>query len=438
MLPQWIIEKKRDGQALSVDEIRSFFEGYGSGAIPDYQAAAMAMAIYFRGMTFDEIAALTDVMMKSGDLLDTSRLKQPTVDKHSTGGIGDKVSLILAPLVACRGVAVPMISGRGLGITGGTLDKIESIPGYRTDLQPDEFLRVIEACGCSIIGQTARLAPVDKKLYALRDVTATVPSIPLITASIMSKKLAENTQALVLDVKWGSGAFMKTLDEARNLARTMVEVGDRMGRRMAAVLTDMNQPLGRTVGNAVEVEESIRALRGEGAQDLMEVTLVLGALMLVLTGRAESEAAARRELEGALRSGEALARFRRMVELHGGDPRVVDDPRRLPAAATALPVPAPAAGVIEAADADGIGRACAILGAGRARVEDRVDHAVGLRDLRKVGERVGKGDPLAVVLARNEADARRAAERIVASVRIGDGQGIVDRPLIVERVLGKG
>ena len=248
MLPQWVIEKKRDGGALSEEEIRSFIDGYARDEIPDYQMAALAMAIFFQGMSFDEVTVLTDAMMRSGKVLDTAGVTLPKADKHSTGGIGDKVSLLLAPLAACAGVAVPMISGRGLGITGGTLDKLESIPGYRTDLTSSEFLDVLNACGCSIIGQTGELAPADRKFYALRDVTATVPSIPLISASIMSKKLAENTDALVLDVKCGHGAFMKTQEQARELARTMVEIGRRMNRGMAALITDMNQPLGRAAG----------------------------------------------------------------------------------------------------------------------------------------------------------------------------------------------
>ena len=267
MVPQWVIEKKRDGQPLSEEEIRWFINGYSKGDIPDYQMAAMAMAIYFKGMTLDEMAVLTDAMMRSGDLVDTSSLKMPKVDKHSTGGIGDKISLILAPLAACCGIGVPMISGRGLGITGGTLDKLESIPGYRTNLSDREFLDVVAKCGCSITGQTGQLAPADKKLYALRDVTATVPSIPLIVASIMSKKLAAGLDALVLDVKWGKGAFMRTVEAAQELARNMVEVGVRMGKGMAALITDMNQPLGRTAGNSLEVIESIEGPGGYRGTD---------------------------------------------------------------------------------------------------------------------------------------------------------------------------
>jgi pyrimidine-nucleoside phosphorylase len=280
MLPQWIIEKKRDGHALRPDEIAFFISEYGRERIPDYQMAALAMAVFFRGMTLDETACLTEAMLQSGRTLDTARLSRPAADKHSTGGIGDKTSLIVAPLAACAGLAVPMISGRGLGITGGTLDKLESIPGYRTNLSMDEFLGVVERCGCSIIGQTAELAPVDRRLYALRDVTATVPSVPLIAASILSKKLAENTRALVLDVKCGEGAFMRSLPAARELARTMVAVGTRMGRRVSALVTAMDEPLGAAAGNAVEVAEVLACLRGEGPPDLADLSLSLTARML--------------------------------------------------------------------------------------------------------------------------------------------------------------
>ena len=277
MLPQWLIEKKRDGLAHSADELRAWIAGYVRGEIPDYQMAAWAMAVYFRGLTFEETAALTEAMLRSGAVVDTSALPWPTADKHSTGGIGDKISLVLAPLVACCEVAVPMISGRGLGITGGTLDKLEAIPGYRTRLSRERFLEILADCGCSIMGATEDLAPADRKLYALRDVTGTVPSIPLIAASILSKKLAEGASALVLDVKWGRGAFMKTVPQARELARTMVEIGRRMGRRMTALITDMNQPLGRTAGNALEIAETLAVLRGEGPDDVRELTLELGA-----------------------------------------------------------------------------------------------------------------------------------------------------------------
>ncbi len=401
MVPQWVIERKRDGHALEEGELRAFVAGYTRGEIPDYQMAALAMAIYFRGMTDDETAVLTDAMMRSGDLVDTSVLGRPTADKHSTGGIGDKVSLVLAPLVACCGVAVPMMSGRGLGITGGTLDKLETIPGYRTDLAIPAFLDILERVGCSIIGQTERLAPADRKLYALRDVTATVPSIPLITASIMSKKLAEGAGTLVLDVKVGSGAFMQDTAQARQLAASMVRIGRTMGRRMAALLTDMQEPLGRTAGNALEVRETIDALNGAGPRDLVDVTLALGEAMLVQAGAAPDAPAARRALEQALDSGAARERFGAMVDAHGGDRRILDDPARLPAAPIREPLPAPVDGYVRKADAGALGRACLVLGAGRRRADDTVDPAVGLSDLVKTGERVARGQPLAVLHARD-------------------------------------
>jgi pyrimidine-nucleoside phosphorylase len=399
MVPQWIIEQKRDGKALDEADIRAFIEGYTKGDIPDYQMAALAMAIYFQGMSAHEVSVLTDAMMRSGDLVDASSIALPKADKHSTGGIGDKVSLILAPLVACCGVAVPMLSGRGLGITGGTLDKLESIPGYRTDLEIDAFLKVLATCGCSIIGQTGSLAPADKKLYALRDVTGTVPSIPLIAASIMSKKLAEGMDALVLDVKWGTGAFMKTPELATELAETMVSIGKNAGKKMAAVVTDMNQPLGRTAGNALEVKETIETLRGEGPADLVSITIELSAHMLVLTGVEGSMDAARERLKSVLADGSALAKFKEMVQLQDGDTAVIDDPSRLPVASHQVPCPAPADGVVAGADAEAIGRACIALGAGRRRVEDDVDHAVGISDIVKVGETVAEGQPMAVIHA---------------------------------------
>lgn len=418
MLPQWVIEKKRDGQLLSEEEIRWFIKGYTAGDIPDYQMAAMAMAIYLRGMTPGEIAILTDAMMRSGDLVDTSSIKAPKVDKHSTGGIGDKVSLVLAPLVACCGLAVPMISGRGLGITGGTLDKMESIPGYRTGLSDAEFIRVIQDCGCSIIGQTKQLAPADKKLYALRDVTATVPSIPLITASIMCKKLAEGIDGLVLDVKCGQGAFMKTRAHARALALSMVRVGRKMGKGMAALITDMNQPLGRCAGNAVEVRESIETLRGRGPEDLTDLTLEFAVEMLVLAGKTRNRKDAARTLRGHLTSGAAFRRFRRMVELQGGDVKVIDNPDLLPAAKIVRPFPSSRSGYVAEANADAIGRACVILGAGRAKTEDPVDFAVGVTGIAKVGEKVQKGQPLLTIHANEEARLRQALELLQRAFKV--------------------
>ena len=431
MLPQWVIEKKRDGQPLSAGDIRSFIQDYAQGRIPDYQMAALAMAIYFRGMSFEEVAALTDAMMRSGALVDTSAISLPKVDKHSTGGIGDKVSLVLAPLVACCDVAVPMLSGRGLGITGGTLDKLESIPGYRTRLGVPEFLRILGACGCSIMGQTADLVPADRKLYALRDVTGTVPSIPLISASIMSKKLAEGADALVLDVKWGRGAFMKSVADARELARTMVEIGRRMNRGMTAVLTDMNQPLGRTAGNALEIREAVEALKGNGPDDLMTLTMELAGHMLVLARRAPSLGEAGDLLRRQLRSGAAYERFCRMVRLHGGDAKVLENTDLLPTARSKQDLPSPAAGCVADVDAERIGRACVALGAGRARVEDAVDPAVGVSGIVKVGERVDCGEPLLTLHANDPAKLEEARRLLEGAFRVAE-MPEPPLPLIVE------
>ena len=322
MVPQWIIEKKRDGKVLEADEIRDFIQGYTAGRIPDYQMAAMAMAIYFKGMTPAEIAALTDTMLHSGDVIDTSAISLPKVDKHSTGGIGDKVSIILAPLAAAAGVAVPMISGRGLGITGGTLDKLASIPGFRTDLSEKRFIEIIQACGFSMMGQTGDVAPADKKLYALRDVTATVPSIPLITASIMCKKLAEGIDSLVLDVKWGTGAFMKSVAAARELAESMVRVGEAMGKNITAFITGMNQPLGQAVGNSLEIIESMECLQGQHLDgDLMQVTLRLTAEIFVYGQAVFLQIVAlvglERQRDGLTAAGDVLIRRQRAVLVQG-------------------------------------------------------------------------------------------------------------------------
>ena len=402
-VPQWIIEEKRDGRALADAELREWIARYADGRLHDYQMAALAMAIYFRGMSARETATLTDAMMRSGDLLDWSALPRPTADKHSTGGIGDKISIPLAPLVAACGVAVPMISGRGLGITGGTLDKLDSIPGYDTAPSTARFRRIVARVGCSIVGQTARLAPADKKLYALRDVTGTVPSIPLITASILSKKLAEGAATLVFDVKCGAGAFMKTPADARALARSLVSVARACGRKAAALVTDMSQPIGRTAGNALEIRESVEILQGRGPADATALVLRLGVPMLTLSGAAPSPAAARKRLREALASGAALETFARMVKAHGGDPRVADAPEKiLPRAPIVRDLPAPRAGTIAAADAEGIGRAVLLLGGGRRATTDAIDCAVGADAIRKVGERVEKGEPLLRLHARTE------------------------------------
>lgn len=433
MLPQWVIEKKRDGHELSDEDIRWFIAGYTGGEIAEYQMAAMAMAIYLRGMTPRETAVLTDAMMRSGDLVDTTAIAGPKVDKHSTGGIGDKVSLILAPLVACFGVTVPMISGRGLGITGGTLDKLESIPGYRTDLSEKEFLGVLGTCGCSIIGQTGRLAPADKKLYALRDVTATVPSIPLITASIMCKKLAEGIDALVLDVKCGHGAFMKSLEDARELAWSLVRVGREMKKGMAALLTDMNQPLGRTAGNALEVLESIETLAGRGPRDLTDLTVAFAVQMLLLARPGADPGDLEGECRRRLRDGSAFAKFREMVALHGGDVRVLDRPELLPQARTQHPLASLRGGFVAAVNAEAVGRACIVLGAGRRKTEDRVDPAVGVSGLVKTGEEIEAGQPTMVLHANDRARLEEALKLLEGSVTISEAPVPAPR-LILETI----
>ncbi len=433
MLPQWVIEKKRDGHELSEEEIRWFIKGFTSGEIADYQMAAMAMAIYLRGMNPAEVAVLTDAMMRSGDLVDTSSIKAPKVDKHSTGGIGDKVSLPLAPLVACMGIAVPMISGRGLGITGGTLDKMESIPGYRTNLSDKEFVAVIQKCGCSIIGQTGQLAPADKKLYALRDVTGTVPSIALITASIMCKKLAEGIDALVLDVKWGKGAFMRTQKDARALALSMVRVGKKMGKGMAALITDMNQPLGHAAGNALEVIESIETLKGHGPKDLTDITIAFAVEMLVQAGKSKNRKESEKELRALLENGKAFRKFREMVQLQGGDVRVIDDPSLLPRARVIKSYLAPKSGFIVTADAENIGKACLILGSGRTRTDQAVDFAVGASGIRKVGDAVKKGEPLVVMHANDDGKLAEAMKLIEKAFTISAKRGKLPK-LIYERI----
>ncbi len=433
MIPQWIIERKRDGHALSEEEIRFFINGFTLGDIPDYQMAAMAMAIYLKGMNPAEIAILTDVMMRSGDVIDTSAITKPKVDKHSTGGIGDKVSLILAPMVACCGIAVPMVSGRGLGITGGTLDKLEAVEGYRCDLSTEEFLRVVDACGCCITGQTGKLAPADKKLYALRDVTATVPSIALITASIMCKKMAEGIDSLVLDVKWGAGAFMKTVADARILANSMVSVGREMGKGVSALITDMNQPLGRCAGNALEIRETLQCLCGEPCADLMEVTMALAERMLLLAKKAPDASAARSMLQATLDSGQALAKFKEMMALQGADVAMLDEPDRLPTAVLQNDFNALRGGYISGVSADHIGRACLTMGAGRKRTDDTIDFAVGISDLAKIGDAVEPGQRL-LTLHANDAFKLEDAERLVAQAFTYADEPVARTPLVAEQI----
>jgi pyrimidine-nucleoside phosphorylase len=410
-----LIAAKRDGQALLPDEIRGLIEGFVDGRVADYQMSAFAMAVFFRGMSREETVALTLAMRDSGTVVDLSAIPRAKVDKHSTGGVGDKVSLCLAPLVAACGVAVPMVSGRGLGHTGGTLDKLEAIPGFSVTLPIETFSRFVDEVGTCMIGQTAEIAPADKRLYALRDVTATVESIPLIVASILSKKLAEGIDGLVLDVKVGSGAFMKTESQARALATALVEVATGAGKQCVAWLTRMDRPLGRTVGNALETAEAFEVLHGRGPADLIEVTLTLGASMLVMGGVAADEAA------------------RRMVAAQGGDPRAVDDPSVLPAAPVRVPLRVTRAGVISAINTHAVGIAAVALGAGRGRAEDLVNPAVGFVFERNVGDAVHEGDAVVWVHAADESSAADALARLGAAITVGD-DAPADAPLLIGRV----
>jgi len=434
MFPQHVIARKRDGAALSAEEITAFVRGATDGSWADYQLTAMLMAIFLNGMTPAEVAAYTEAMMHSGTVADLSQVPGRKVDKHSTGGVGDKVSLPLAAMVSACGVPVPMISGRGLGHSGGTLDKLESIPGFNVSLSLADYAAQVARIGCALIGQTQDLAPSDKKLYALRDVTATVECIPLICGSIMSKKLAEGIDGLVLDVKFGRAAFMKDLDQARELATAMVEIGRAMGKEVRALLTAMDQPLGRAVGNAVEVAESVACLRGEGPADLMEVTTALGVEMLLIGRVVDTAPAARAMLDRVVADGSALRKFAEIVEAQGGDPRVTVDPTGvLPQAKLQMPVPAERDGVVSDVDGMAVALAALRLGAGRTRAEDNVDPAVGITALVKLGERVEAGQPLAVIHA-NDDTAGREAE-----VKLRDGITISDtvpepRPLIAERI----
>lgn len=431
-----VIRKKRDGVELSRDEIEGLVSAYTSGAIPDYQVSAWLMAVVLKGMTRPETAALTDAMLHSGEILDLSFLPARKVDKHSTGGVGDKTSLVLAPLAAAAGVAVPMISGRGLGHTGGTLDKLEAIPGFNVNLPVPEFRHVLEICGCAMIGQTAEIAPADRKLYALRDVTGTVESPYLICASIMSKKLAEGIDALVLDVKTGSGAFMKSEKDAAFLAELMVETGERMGKKTVALITDMDQPLGKMIGNALEVIEVVEVLRGDGPEDLKELCLELAGWMLHLGGVSSTVAEGKQRSSKLISSGKALDKFRQMVELQGGDTRVVDDAKRLPQARKTMQVTSATAGYLASMHCEQIGTACVILGGGRERKEDSVDPAVGIVLHKKVGDQVAAGEPLATIHYNAEAVALRARQLIEESCVVTEEAPLRERPL-VHRVIGK-
>jgi pyrimidine-nucleoside phosphorylase len=424
-----VIQRKRDGRELSPDEIAFVIDGYTRGTIPDYQASALAMAVFFRGMTPAETVALTEAMMRTGEVLDLSDLPGPKVDKHSTGGVGDKTSLILAPLAAACGACVPMISGRGLGHTGGTLDKLESIPGFRVGLSLDEFRAVLRKSGLGLIGQTPEIAPADRKLYALRDVTGTVESRPLIAASIMSKKMAEGIDALVLDVKTGDGAFMVAEEDSRALAEAMLTIGRGMGKKVAALITDMDQPLGRTVGNALEVAESIETLQGRGPEDLTGLSVELAAWMLSLAGTEATLEAARARVRDALSSGAGLRKFQEVIGLQGGDPRVGDDPSRLPRAPETTELRAETAGRVARIAARAVGHAAMLLGAGRETLDSRIDPGVGIVLHKKVGDPVEKGEPLATVHVGDRSRLDDAMARLRAAIDVGP-EPVAPRPLV--------
>ncbi|MGD0907336.1 MAG: thymidine phosphorylase [Candidatus Acidiferrales bacterium] len=414
-----LIRRKRDSGELTRAEIEQFIAAYTAGEIPDYQMSAWLMAVVLRGMTRPEIAALTEAMLHSGQVLDFSYLIGRKVDKHSTGGVGDKTSLVIAPIVAAGGLKVPMISGRGLGHSGGTLDKLESIPGFNVNLSLAEFRHVMETCGCSLIGQTAEIAPADKKMYALRDVTGTVESPALICASIMSKKLAEGIDALVLDVKTGSGAFMKKIEDAANLAELLVETGKRMGKSVVALITDMNQPLGRKAGNAMEVVESIEVLSGNGPVDLRELCLALSAWMFLLGERVKTLDEGKRVAADMIASGQAREKFREIVGLQGGDVGVVDDPHRLAHARQTLDVTSASPGYVSSIQCEQLGMACVVLGGGREKKEDKIDPAVGLEFHKRIGEAVERGEPLCTL-------------HYNAEVRLAEARGLVETAYRVE------
>jgi pyrimidine-nucleoside phosphorylase/thymidine phosphorylase len=433
--PYEVIHRKRDGRPVPPEAIAELVTRYAAGEVPDYQMAAFCMAVFFRGMSEPELQALTNAMLHSGDVLDLSDIPGAKVDKHSTGGVGDKTSLAIAPLVAACGVKVPMVSGRGLGHTGGTLDKLESIPGFRIHLPVERFRELVGSVGACLVGQTDRIAPADRKLYALRDLTATVESIPLIAGSIMSKKLAEGIDGLVLDVKVGSGAFMKRLPDAVALARTLVGIGRGMGKEVVALVTDMDQPLGRAVGNALEVKEILHLLHGGGPPDLRELTVLLAAEMLLLGGAADSPADARARIERAIADGRGFRKLCEIVEAQGGDPRALVEPDRLPAAERVVDLAAPCTGVVEAVDAEAVGLGAMALGAGRTRVEDAVDAAAGLEILKKVGDPVEAGEPLATLhVGRRPLESLDAVTaRLRGAWRIGAGPS-TKGPLVLERI----
>jgi len=426
-----IIEKKRDGKELTTDEINFFIEGYTKGDIPDYQAASLAMAIFFQDMTEQERAALTLAMVHSGDVIDLSQINGVKVDKHSTGGVGDTTTLVLAPLVAAVGVPVAKMSGRGLGHTGGTIDKLESVEGFHVEISEDEFIKLVNEDRVAVIGQTGNLTPADKKLYALRDVTGTVNSIPLIASSIMSKKIAAGADAIVLDVKTGSGAFMKTLEDAEQLAHAMVSIGNHVGRKTMAIISDMSQPLGNAIGNALELREAIETLNGHGPEDLTELVLTLGSQMVVLGQQAETLEEARRKLKQAIQDGTALAKFKQFIANQGGDPHIVDHPELLPQAQYKIELPAQKTGTITEMIANDIGIASMMLGAGRQTKEDTIDLGVGIVLNKKVGDTVKEGEPLLTIYS-NQPDIFDVKAKLYDSIAIQDTG---HKPTLIHKII---
>lgn len=414
-----VIAKKRDGKELTTEEINFVIEGYTKGDIPDYQVSALAMAIFFQDMTDRERADLTMAMVNSGETIDLSAIEGIKVDKHSTGGVGDTTTLVLAPLVAALDIPVAKMSGRGLGHTGGTIDKLEAIEGFHVEITKDEFVNLVNKDKIAVIGQTGNLTPADKKLYALRDVTGTVNSIPLIASSIMSKKIAAGSEAIVLDVKTGAGAFMKTVEDAKALAHAMVRIGNNVGRKTMAVISDMSQPLGRAIGNSLEVKEAIDTLRGHGPKDLEELCLALGRQMVYLAGKADSLEDAEEQLKQVIHNGKALEKFKSFIQHQGGNPDVVDDPSKLPQASYLIEVPAKQDGVVTEIVADEIGTAAMLLGAGRATKESEIDLAVGLMLNKKIGDAVKAGESLVTIHANRE-NVEQVIEMIYANIRIGD------------------
>jgi pyrimidine-nucleoside phosphorylase len=432
-----LIKKKREGRELSRKEIEFIISSYTRDEVPDYQVSAFLMATFLKGMTRTETSALLQAMLHSGQVLDFSNLPARKIDKHSTGGVGDKTSLILSPVVAAGGVYVPMLSGRGLGHTGGTLDKLEAIPGFNVNLTLEQFREILGRVGCAMIGQTAEVAPADKKLYALRDVTATVESPPLICASIMSKKLAEGIDGLVLDVKTGSGAFMKSPEDSEALARLMVEAGDDMGKRMVALITDMDQPLGNKVGNALEVEECIDVLRGGGPEDLRILSLELCGWMFYLGERADSPEAGKKLAWDLIATGRALDKFKEMIVAQGGDPQIVDAPWKLPRSQRVANIFAPAEGFVTAIACEQVGIASLLLGGGRAKKEDTIDPAVGITLQKKVGDFAHVNDTLCTIHYNDERNLAEARELLAEAFRIGEHLPVAPRPLIHKVIRGK-